>query len=57
MKYSKDFSLIVPTRNNLSGLIKMIDSFMETAHNSECVEFLLAPDIDDPQLKEIKHRL
>ena len=50
----KDFSLVLPTRNNVDGLMLLITSFIDKAKNKDCVEFLIAPDIDDPQLDLIK---
>ena len=54
MKYEKDFSFVLPTRNNLDGLIKFIKSCIDKADNKDCLEFCIVPDIDDPQLPEIK---
>ena len=49
-----DFSVVLPTRNNITGLIELLDSFVNKAYNKECFEFLIAPDIDDPELYMIK---
>ena len=52
-----DFSIILPTRNNITGLIKLLDSFVNKAYDKECFEFLIAPDIDDPELYRIKEEV
>jgi len=49
-----DFSLVLPTRGNITGLTRMITSFLDKAKNKDCVEFVIAPDLDDPELNLIK---
>lgn len=49
-----DFSVILPTKNNIPGLMGLITSFIDKAKDKDCVEFLIAPDIGDPQLNDIK---
>jgi hypothetical protein len=54
MNYEKDFSFVFPTRNNIPGLLTFIKSCIDTADNKTKLEFCIVPDIDDPQLPEIK---
>lgn len=49
-----NFSLITPTKNNLSGLKEFITSFIDKAKYKDQIEFLIAPDIGDPDLGEIQ---
>ena len=49
-----NFSLVLPTRGNISGLVDFINSFIDTAKYKDKIEFLIAPDIDDPELPKIK---
>lgn len=47
------FSLVVPTRNNVIGLKKMLKSIEDTAFYLPNIEVLVAVDNDDPQREEI----
>lgn len=49
-----DYSIVLPTRNNIDGLKSMVSSFLNKAKNPSKVEFVIAPDINDPQLEDIK---
>lgn len=49
-----DYSIVLPTRNNIDGLKSMVSSFLNKAKNPSRVEFVIGPDINDPQLNDIK---
>lgn len=48
------YSIILPTRNNIPGLRKALDAFERTSHDKACFEVLLAVDTDDVQGKLIE---
>ncbi len=47
------FSIVLPTRNNISGLKKMLQSIEDTAYYLPNIEVLVAVDNDDSQFEEI----
>jgi len=49
-----DFSIVLPTKGNIPGLMGLITSFMDTAKIKDTIEFVIAPDINDPELYKIK---
>lgn len=48
------FSIVLPTRGNVSGLKKMLRAIDETVSSPGNVEVLVAVDNDDPQYQEIR---
>jgi len=52
-----NISLLCPTRGNLRGLRRMLDSLNDLTEYPEQVELLLKADLDDPELPRIKQLL
>jgi hypothetical protein len=48
-----DFSIVIPSRGNLSGLKHCLTKFFDLTKNLDKVEFLLVLDTDDPDLEKI----
>jgi len=49
-----DFSLVLPTKGNLPGLLNLVTSFIDKAKDKDCIEFLIAVDMDDPELYKLE---
>jgi len=51
------FSILCPTRNRVSGAVRLANSIHETAHDKKCFEVWFYVDSDDPKRAEYEQKI